>query len=111
MATFNRAILSFTKRTAGRYAGQWTIVGRRGQVVPKIEAGEPVRNGDAWAVKTSERTVETEADEEIPAYTTTVKTVFVLIPWRLSSQGLTAEETAKIIALAGEQAGEYVVIE
>lgn len=111
MDAVSRAIVTFEKRTIGTYAGQWTIVGRRGKVVPKIEAGEAKRNLALWSVTATERVTEKDADEEIPAYTVTTKTVFVAVPWRTSATPLTAEEIERVVALAAEQVGKYTVID
>lgn len=101
MNATQRAILVFTKYDAGRDAGQWTIVGRRGQVRARLEAGG-VRHGKTpWDVFVQDRTIDGGA----------VKTVFVEVPWRLSSQPLTEEEQARVLALASERIGEYTVVD
>lgn len=95
-----RAMVSFTRYNEGTYAGQWVIVGRRGQVRPKLESGAN-HGRTPWAVHTTERQTENA----------TVKTVFVEVPWRLSSQPLSDEEIARVMDLAREQVGDYTVID
>ena len=95
-----RATVSFTRYDQGTHAGRWTIVGRKGQVRPKLESTAR-HGGTPWTVTLGERPIEGG----------TVKTVFVEVPWRLSSQSLTDEEIARIIDLAREQVGEFTVID
>lgn len=105
-----RAVVTFTKRTIGKHAGKWTTGGRRGKVVPRLESA--ARHGKVlWTVTTSEETAERLDDGFAPAHTQTILTVCVEVPWRLSSERLTEDEQAKVLALVGEKVGEYVVVD
>ena len=105
-----RVKVGFERRTIGKFAGQWVgPAGRGGSLNVAFEGSGQTFEQPPGTITETNRTEEREADDDLPAYTLDVKTVYVHVPWRSAGLGWRDGEREQVCELIKAHVGPHAV--